>query len=81
MTSQILDAAQFGKARGMTALIVRTRQINAMLGTGLAPWELAEMPEEWMTALEMWMDEYPKAVIWQAQVNESLARLRGQKVQ
>ncbi len=65
----------------MAALIVRTRQINGMLGTSLAPWELEQVPEDWMTACEMWAEEYPKAVVWQAQVKESLARLRGQKVQ
>lgn len=60
----------------MAAMILRCKQVNATLGTSLAPWELMEMPEEWLMGIEMMIDDYPRAREWQKQVEASLARLR-----
>ena len=70
-----------GTATGMMAQMLRTKQVNSVLGTNLAPWEIDQVPEEWLSAAEMWATEYPKAVEWQRQIDASLARLRGQRVQ
>jgi hypothetical protein len=76
MRAAILDAAQFGRTSGMAAEIVRCRQINATLGTNLTPWELAQAPDEWLTAVEMWGEELPKAQAWVKETQAGLARLR-----
>ncbi len=81
MRAAVLDAAQFGKASGMAALIVRAREINRMLGTNLAPWELESLPDEWVTALEVWAEDYPKAKAWMAEADQALARLRSKRKQ
>lgn len=65
----------------MAAMIVRAKQINGMLGTNLAPWELQEIPDDWLTALEMWAEEFPKAQAWKAEADRALARLRSKKIQ
>jgi hypothetical protein len=65
----------------MLADVLRTQEINRALGTTLAPWDLDEIPEDWLAAVEIWTVEYPKALAWQKQIDASLARIRGQKVQ
>ena len=62
---------------------MRCRQVNQLLGTNLGPWDLAGLPDEWMTALEMWIDELPKVRAWQKESAEALARVRerGRRVQ
>jgi hypothetical protein len=76
MRSAMLDAAQFGKTSGMAAKLIRCAQINRMLGTQLTPWELDELPDEWLTALELWSAEYPRAKAWAAEAQASLQKLR-----
>ena len=61
---------------GIGALIVRCWQVNQLLGTNLGPWDLAGLPDEWMTALEMWIDDLPKVRAWQKESAEALARVR-----
>lgn len=74
-----MAGAQPGKrlVRGMAALIVRTRQINQVLGTNLGPWDLGDLPDEWLTALEMWIDGAPAVESFQEQMAAALARVRG----
>jgi anti-sigma factor RsiW len=81
MRGAILDAAQFGKTSGMAAEIVRCRMMNEALGTDLRPWELGDVPEEWLTAVEMWAVELPKARAWWAESQAAVARVRGQRKQ
>jgi hypothetical protein len=50
--------------------------VNQLLGTNLGPWDLAGLPDEWMTALEMWIDDLPKVRAWQKESAEALARVR-----
>src|SRR5512147_2578412 len=78
LAEQILSAARTKKVSGMGAQIIRTKQINQALGTNLAPWDLDQVPDDWLSAVEMWSEDYPKAVDWQRQIDASLARVRGQ---
>lgn len=61
---------------GMAAAITRCREVNRLLGTSLGPWDLMDLPEEWLTALEMWVDDLPKVRAWQAESQAALARVR-----
>jgi hypothetical protein len=72
----MLSLAASRRTQGMGALIVRCQQVNRLLGTTLGPWELEELPDEWLTALEMWVDEMPKAQAWQAESKAALERAR-----
>lgn len=81
MSAAILDAAKNKGLAGRAAQIVVARQINGMLGTSLAPWELEDLPDEWMTALEMWIYDMPRVQNWRGKVDESLARLRSRNRQ
>lgn len=76
MSEAILAAAENRPVSGMAAQIARAAQVNRMLGTQLAPWEFEQMPAEWVTALEMWVDELPRAREWKAEVNAAVAKLR-----
>jgi len=76
MSAAILAVAEKKAFGGMAAQIVLSQQINGILGTDLAPWELEELPDEWITALEMWIYDLPKAGAWRAKIEESMARLR-----
>lgn len=77
MRDAILDAAQFGRYSGMAGKIYICGQINRALGTHLTPWELDEAPFDWVTALEMWVMDYPRARTWSEEVRKNLERLRG----
>lgn len=79
MTQAVLDAARFGRASGMAADILRCRQINQWLGTHITPWELDNIPAEWITALDVWTDGYPRVLQWSQQLDESMRRLRGRR--
>lgn len=68
-----------GRVNGLGALILRCQQFNRLLGTSLGPWELEQLPEEWLTALEVWVDELPKVKAWQAESAAALARVRNRK--
>jgi hypothetical protein len=81
MKAAILDLAGKRSVSGMAAQIVRCGQINQMLGTDLRPWELDQIPDEWMTAFEVWIDGVPKARAWQGQIDEAMKRLRSRRVQ
>lgn len=80
MSAAILAAAEKKGFGGMAAQIVMARKINEVCGTSLAPWELEELPADWLTGLEMWIYEMPKVINWQNQVQESLERLRSKRV-
>lgn len=70
------------RAGGMAALIIKCQKINRMLGTNLGPWDLERLPEEWLTALEIWADEMPKVEEWQRESKAALERVRNRgKVQ
>lgn len=81
MKEAILSAAQFGRVTGMAADIVRCGMINRTLGTSFAPWELGDLPEEWIGAIEMWSEEFPRAQRWAREARAALDRLRSQKKQ
>lgn len=81
MSAAILAAAENKGLSGMAAQMVMARKINGMLGTSLAPWELEDLPDEWLTALEMWIYDMPRVQDWRGKVNESLARLRNRNQQ
>ena len=49
---------------------------NRFMGTHLTPWELKEVPDEWIEAIDMVKDDLPKVKDWQDKIDESLARLR-----
>jgi hypothetical protein len=68
-------------AQSVAAAIVRCQQINRLLGTNLGPWDLGGLPEEWLTALELWVDEMPRIKQWQAESAAALAKVRSRKVQ
>lgn len=65
----------------MAADIARCGAINRMLGTNLAPWEIDELPEEWISAIELWAEELPRAQQWAREADAALARLRSKKRQ
>lgn len=65
----------------MAAQIIRTRQINMLLGTQILPWELDDMPADYYDGLVAWIEDVPKAQEWQSKVDESLARLRSRNQQ
>lgn len=81
MSAAILAAAEKKSFGGMAAQIVLSQQINRILGTHLAPWELEDLPDEWITGLEMWIYDLPKASVWRSQIDVAMARLRNQRKQ
>ena len=81
MSAAILDLASKNGISGMAAQIIRAKQFNTVMGTDIRPWELESIPADWLSALEMWVDERPRVAQWQGQVDEALARLRSRKVQ
>lgn len=76
MSEAILAAAEKRKVSGIAAQIIRAGQINRILGTNLAPWELELIPADWLDALESWIDDLPKALEWQNEVSAAMAKLR-----
>lgn len=64
---------------GPAAWVLKTRMINQYLGTDLMPWELAQVSEEWLTAIDLVMSGLPRIQEWKSRVDESLRRLRSQR--
>jgi hypothetical protein len=57
---------------------MRAQQINRTLG-GLAvmPWEVDEIPDEWLAAFESLADELPQMQRGRAQLDAAFARATG----
>jgi hypothetical protein len=77
-----MSLASKGGVGGMGAAIVRCQQFNRLLGTNLGPWDLPGISDEWLTALELWVDKLPEVRKWQQESAAALARVRSRgKVQ
>jgi hypothetical protein len=77
-----MDLASRGSVSGPAAAIVRCQQLNRVLGTNLGPWDLAGIPDEWLTALDVWTEGLPKVQEWKRESKAALERVRNRgKVQ
>lgn len=63
LTDAAREAARSGEFRHPLHIqVAKARQINQALGGAfVAPWEVAEMPDEYLYAIESMIEEYPAA--------------------
>ena len=72
-------AAHGGTAEWPVADILAARKFNLMLGGALiAPWQLADIPDEWLMATTMLTDGLPKMRAGFSEIEMLKAKIRSQ---
>lgn len=62
--------------------IVRAKQINQQVGGFMiAPWDISELPEDWLLVFDGLANQLPELQVAQNKVTDKLAELRKRYVQ
>lgn len=81
MTGEVLAiAGGTGTREPHLAAILRSQAYNQVMGgTVLAPWDVQELPGEWIDALHMMAYQYPEMAAKRQEVEAALARIKKER--